>query len=262
MQFIVFAAFAIVLSVPEGGPPWPRITSSPGTLWIVIGQMVLAALVGTIWTRLVLIRLEADPAWLPSAERRLSHGNAVLRMLLAIGLVVSVYFTNWVKMVRAFQIPLSGDRSISVASIWGLDELIILLPFFISIVLAWITFYPADRAVRQVALELRLWASVPAPPPAGLAIGPISEFSVAATCVDYSAADAADRGRQRFCLYVQQTDSTIHRSGLGGSGGAGGDGGFGFSAGAGDVGLCLAYACVAAQRFAAIDWKIFASARG
>jgi len=164
MQFLVFAAFAIVLSVPEDGPPWATITSQAGTWAMVLGQMVLVAAAGAVCTRLVKARLERDPAWLPSAQRRLGQGNAAVRAILLAGLITSVYGTQWVQMVRSWRVRLPGYGAVPVQSIWGLDELLVLLPFFIAIVVAWVALYPADRAIRQVAVELRLWASVPPRP--------------------------------------------------------------------------------------------------
>jgi len=160
MQFIVFAAFAIVLSVPdEEGPPWATLTS-PVWTWVgVIGQVVLAGAIGWVCTRLVKVKLEHEPAWLPSAQRRLARANTVIRGVVLVGLGASVYLTDWANLVRSWGLA---------KRIWGLDELVILAPFFAAIVASWMALYPADRAVRQVALELRLWASVPARPVWGL----------------------------------------------------------------------------------------------
>ena len=153
MQFIVFAAFAMVLSVPEAGPPWATLTS-PVWAWAgAIGQVVMAGIAGAACTKSVAAKLEREPAWLHSAQRRLARGNVVIRTALAVGFGISIYLTGWVKLVRSWDQP-----------IWGLDEMLILMPFFAAIVVSWIALYPADRAIRQVALELRLWASAPARP--------------------------------------------------------------------------------------------------
>jgi len=159
MQFIVFAAFAIVLSVPRGGPPWATLTSPLWTWLIVVGQIALPALVAAIYARWVLRKLEREPAWLPSAQRRLAQGNSAIRGALVAGLLASLYLTDWAARVRGWPI---------VGSIFGLDELLMLSPFFLAIILAWIVLYPADRAVRQVSLELRLWASAPTRPVWGM----------------------------------------------------------------------------------------------
>jgi len=155
MYFVVFAAFAIVLSVPETGPPWTTLTS-PLWRWVfVLGQVVLPGIIGLIYTRLVKNKLELEPSWLPSAQKHLNRGHFAIRIALAGGFMASVYLTDWVAYVRGWE---------WVQPVWGLDEMIVLLPFFAAILMGWIAIYPADRAVRQVAIELRLWASVPARP--------------------------------------------------------------------------------------------------
>ena len=159
MQFIVFAACALVLSVPRGGPPWATVTSPLWTWLIIVGQIAMPALIAAVYARWVLRKLEREPAWLPSAQRRLAQGNTALRGALVVGLLASLYLTDWAAMVRGWPI---------VGSIFGLDELIMLAPFFLAIVVAWIVLYPADRAVRQVSLELRLWASAPTRPVWGM----------------------------------------------------------------------------------------------
>ncbi len=155
MQFIVFAAFAIVLSVPPDGPPWSRLTSPTATWLIVIGHVLATAAVAAVYAYLVRVKLEREPVWLPGAQQRLAQGNTAVRALVLGGTSVSVYLTDWSVIVRSWP---------AVNVLWGLDELVMLLPCFVATLLAWTILYPADRAVRQVALELRLWASVPARP--------------------------------------------------------------------------------------------------
>jgi len=159
MQFVVFAAFAIALSVPEAGPSWARVTS-PGWTWAaVIGQVVLAGAAGAVCTRLVKVKLEREPAWLPGAQKRLARANVAMRLIVLVGIAASVYLTGWVKLVRSWEL---------IQPIWGLDELLILVPFFAAIVVSWAALYPADRAVRRVGLELRLWGAHAARPVWGL----------------------------------------------------------------------------------------------
>jgi STE24 endopeptidase len=159
MQFIVFAAFAMVLSIPDPGVPW-RTLDSPAWVWGgVIGQVLLALLVGLISTRLVRNELEREPAWPPAAQTRLARANLVIRGLLLVGIGFSLFGTDWARTVRGWS---------WTSRVWGLDEMIMLAPFFVATIAAWVGIYPADKAVRQVALEQRLWASVPARPVWGL----------------------------------------------------------------------------------------------
>lgn len=155
MQLLVFGAFVIVLSVPEAGPPWVTITSPLLTWAVVVGQVGLAAGVGAVYSRLVRRKLDREPAWLPGAQRRLAQGTMLTRLAVAVGFTTAVFLTDWARMVRGWP---------GISRVWGLDEVIILLPFFAGILASWIALYPADVAVRRVAIELRLWASVPAHP--------------------------------------------------------------------------------------------------
>ena len=155
MQFVVFAAFAIVLSAPQAGPPWGTL---PGPTWAwigVSGQVVLAIIVGWLGTRSVKAKLEREPAWLPSAQKRLGQVNSVLRILFLATMVFSVFLTDLVQLVQSWP---------PASRIWGLDEVILLTPFLLAVLAGWWVLYPADRAVRQVALELQLFASVPTRP--------------------------------------------------------------------------------------------------
>lgn len=155
MQFLVFAAFAIVLSVPADGPPWWTLSWAQATYAIAVGQVLLAGLVAWFFTRQVHSKLDREAVWLHGAQRRLAQGSVAVRFVLGAGLLISVYLTDWVRRVRSWK---------GVESVFGLDEMIVLAPFFAAILVSWVALYPADRAVRRVAFEHRLWLSAPARP--------------------------------------------------------------------------------------------------
>ncbi len=158
MQFVVFAAFAIVLSVPSTGPAHSSVLlHHPQWIWAAVaGQILAAALAGAITSHRVTAKLDQDPAWLPAAQRRLSSGHTVIRIILLVTFACVVFLTDWFRLIRGWD---------GVASVWGLDEVIAIAPFFASVLASYAAVYPADRAVRQVAMERRLLASVPARPP-------------------------------------------------------------------------------------------------
>jgi len=104
MQFIVFAAFAIVLSVPSEGPArsW-IVVHDPRWVWAaVLGYIGLATLAGAITTHRVKWKLDQDPAWLPAAQRRLGKGNTLVRGILLVSFILLVYCSNWVRLVRGW----------------------------------------------------------------------------------------------------------------------------------------------------------------
>jgi STE24 endopeptidase len=157
MQFIVFAAFAIVLSIPSAGPPWnDMLVHSP--LWtaaIMGGQVLVAGLIGAIGSRLVLRKLEHNPAWLPAAQQRLSQCTSFLRLFLIGSFAAGMYLTDWSRYVRQVD---------WMRRVWGLDEMVMMAPFLLGILASWITLYPADRGIRYISFELRLWSSQPGRP--------------------------------------------------------------------------------------------------
>lgn len=155
MQFIVFAAFAIVLSIPPDGPPWRTLHSPVWTAVFVLGQLIGAALLGTLGTVLVQRKLDNNPAWLPAAQHRLSQCTSAIRFFLIASFAASMYLTDWSRFVRHVD---------WMRRIWGLDEMVMMLPFLLGVVVSWIALYPADKGVRYVSFEMRLWASQPGRP--------------------------------------------------------------------------------------------------
>lgn len=157
MQFIVFAAFAIVLSIPPDGPPWrDMLVHSPGLVAAIIaGQVLGAGLIGMVSSWMVRRRLEQNPAWLPAAQQQLSQCTSVLRIFLIGSFAAGMYLTDFSLYVRKVE---------WMQRIWGLDEMVMILPFLLGILVSWMTLYPADRGIRYVSFELRLWASQPGRP--------------------------------------------------------------------------------------------------
>ena len=158
MQFVVFAAFAIILSLPVEGPSqtWVLVRSPAWISAAVAGHILVAGLAGALATRYVRTKLEYEASWLPAAQHRLGRGHTAIRAVLLTTFVGLVFLTDWLRLIRSWD---------GIASIWGLDEIIAISPFFAAVFASYVGIYPADRAIRQVAMELRLWASVPARPP-------------------------------------------------------------------------------------------------
>ncbi|NLE59764.1 MAG: M48 family metalloprotease [Planctomycetes bacterium] len=158
MQYIVFAAFAIILSLPVEGPAqtWVLVRSPAWIFAAVAGHILAAGLAGALATRYVKTKLEYEASWLPAAQHRLGRGHTAIRAVLLTTFVGLVFLTDWLRLIRSWN---------GIACVWGLDEIIAISPFFAAVFASYVGIYPADRAIRQVAMELRLWASVPARPP-------------------------------------------------------------------------------------------------
>lgn len=151
MYFAVLIAFSMVF-MPIERPPWPIIKSFPYVLAIVVGQTALTALWAAWSSRRILRKLDKDPARPGIAQRQHSHDSMTLSALLLLGLAVCMWLTDWPAVVR--------DRW-NLESIYGLDEFVMLLPFFSALILAWACMYPAERALRQLMMEASLWDGLP-----------------------------------------------------------------------------------------------------
>jgi len=155
MQFVVLVAFAL-LFMPLGSPPWRTIHDPLAVVAVVAGQAVGTAAWAAWAARRVLRRLDRDPMRPSVAQRQHARDGATLGTLLLAGLVTCVWFTDWPNLVR---------QEWGLDRVYGLAELVILLPFFASLLAAWAILFPADRALRHLAMEANLWAELPARPP-------------------------------------------------------------------------------------------------
>jgi hypothetical protein len=80
---------------------------------------------------------------------------AGVQALLAVGHAAVLLCTDWQPLCR--KMPVVGGWPV-------IGGVLALMPFLVSVVLAWMVTYPADRAVRQVALELYLIRGKPLRP--------------------------------------------------------------------------------------------------
>ncbi len=158
MQFVVLVAFAMVF-MPAATPPWPVLEKPVAVFLVVIGQVVVIAAWAAAAGRAVVRQLDRDPTRPGLAQRRHSRDSATLSSLLLAGLVAGLWGTTWPMIVR---------RQWGLDGMYGVDDLVILTPFFAAMIVAWIAMFPADRAIRQVTMEANLWEGLPVRPPWGL----------------------------------------------------------------------------------------------
>jgi len=105
--------------------------------------------------RATLSRLSSDPAHPERGQRILARGTVVVNGLVIGGLLGLIFATDWVPLIRDTRM---------LERIYGLDEVCVLAPFLAALILGWLGLYPADRAVRRLSMEARLWESLPAHP--------------------------------------------------------------------------------------------------
>jgi len=158
MQFVVLVAFALVFA-PIDRPAWP-VVAEPAAILAILGGQVAAVVTWAAWTtRRRLRQLDRDPAGSAAVQRRHGTDTLILCALLLAGLTASVWGTAWPQLVR---------ERWRLGVVYGLDELVILAPFFVTMIAAWAAMYPVDRAIRQLVMEANLWEGLPARPPWGV----------------------------------------------------------------------------------------------
>ncbi len=155
MQLVILLAFAVVL-MPMSTPPWPVLRGPAAALGVVCG-LSAAVLLWAGWaTRRVLRYLDDDPARPSRAQRQHARDGVTLSSLLLLTFAAGTWGTEW---------PLLVCRVWHLQKVYGLDEFVILLPLFATLIAAWAIMYPADRAIRQVTMEASLLEGLPARPP-------------------------------------------------------------------------------------------------
>jgi STE24 endopeptidase len=152
MQFAVIAAFALVLSARTPTKSWWLFDSTGMTYLFVGGQVLLVVLLSWLSSIWVIRRLKRHPHDLDSAQRLFGRAGAVVRTLVLVGLTADVLVTPWTVVVRQVW---------DLGKIIAVDDLVIMLPFFVGVILSWAAQYPADRAIRVVAAEVTALGEAP-----------------------------------------------------------------------------------------------------
>jgi STE24 endopeptidase len=158
VHFVVLIAYAIVF-MPIERPDWPVVEHPLGIAGVLVGQWVVVLAWTGVSTRRILRGLDADPTGVQRAQRMHARRGSFLGALLLLGFAACMWGTDWPVVVR---------RDWGLDFIYGLDETVLLLPFFASLLGAWVLMYPADRAIRRLVMEADLWAGHPVTPVWGL----------------------------------------------------------------------------------------------
>jgi STE24 endopeptidase len=147
-------AFALVISF-TGPAVWPLVEESSAVIGVVFGQLVgllaLAALINHRTIRL-LDRLPARPGL---AQAYYSLTTEIWRWAALACLAFNLICAEWPRVVRADWRLLDWT---------ALDDVVVLLPYLLTIVAGWALLYPADRAIRWMVMESRLVSGAPVHP--------------------------------------------------------------------------------------------------
>ncbi|MFQ5807363.1 MAG: M48 family metallopeptidase [Phycisphaerae bacterium] len=153
MYLVVIGVLSLILAF--SGPPY-RLVSEPG--WVVAavaGATLLPAGVAMLVCRRTLRLLDRKPADPGVGQFCFGRGMTLVQGVLALLHVAVLCGTDWLRLCR--RVPLVGDWPVVPGSLAA-------LPFLLSILLVWIATYPADRAVREIALETYLFRGRPVRP--------------------------------------------------------------------------------------------------
>lgn len=160
MYIVVIAILSIILAFPT--PPLRLLREPPEIIAAVTASVLLPFVAGLLVGRRTLRALECRPDDPAIAQSAFSRGMTLVQLLLGVGHAAVLTLTRWTPLCAG--LPVVGD--------WPLvGGLLAALPFLISLVLVWIAVYPADRAIRQVALEAQLFRGRPVHP-----VWTLSEF--------------------------------------------------------------------------------------
>lgn len=139
MHFVLVLAILAALVISESSPSEP-VTAAGGRLAIAISGMALVATFAVVLSGFIAGRLRRDfqrRKVLLTLFRSLRRVHAVLWLAVAGGIL---YWLDWAQLVR-FNWHLDGAILV--------DDVLILAPVVLPLVLSWAAFYEVDRAVRM-----------------------------------------------------------------------------------------------------------------
>jgi len=153
MYLVVIGILALVLTL--SGPVYPLVREVERTLAVVAGATLVPPAAAFLVARCVLRRLDRYPNQPSLGQATFGRGLMLVHFLLAACHAGALLTTDWLRICA--RLPVIGQWVI-------VPGLLSLVPFLVSIVLVWLTLYPADRAVRQIALEVYLFRGRPLRP--------------------------------------------------------------------------------------------------
>lgn len=146
MHFYAILPFALLLWWPAQRP-FPALLLIEGplaTLSVVVGQILLLLAIALVLGHRLIARVDRDPSRMVRAQATYHSWTLVLRIFVLLTLAIDLFCTQWPEWVRSA--TLLGNS-------WAVDELIILSPFFASMILGWAALYRTDARLRDLALR-------------------------------------------------------------------------------------------------------------
>jgi STE24 endopeptidase len=153
MFIVVVAILSVVLTFPE--PVWRAVTAPGMVMASAAAATLLPPTIALFTARRTIGLLERDPHWPGRGQAAFGRGNLALQALLAVGHGLLLLVTDFLRLIGG--LPVVGRWPVVPA-------VLAVVPFLLSVVLSWLFLYPADRAVRQIALEVYLFRGRPVRP--------------------------------------------------------------------------------------------------
>ncbi len=154
MYLHVIVAYFLLFWWPDSPPVRPLVTSTGLTLLIVFGKLPAFWLVAT-WAALRVRRAERrSPAAIERTQHFYHQASLVLSILAVVLFGADMALTGWLPLARSLDL---------IAVVPGAADLVLLAPFFLSLILLWIASYPVDRSVREAVVRIRRMETPGAP---------------------------------------------------------------------------------------------------
>lgn len=153
MYLVVIAVLSILLAFDA--PPYALLRADGWIIAAVAGVTIAPALVAALTSRRALRQLNAHPDDPSYGQAALARGMTLVQTLLGVGHSALLAGTDWLRICR--QTPWVGDWLVVPTLLAG-------VPFVVGVLLVWISLYPAERAIRQIALEINLMRGRPVHP--------------------------------------------------------------------------------------------------
>ncbi|TWT44613.1 Protease HtpX [Phycisphaerae bacterium RAS1] len=153
MYLVVIGILSIVLAFPR---PVYRLLTDPSAVMAAVALVsLLPPLAGLLAARRTLRLIEKrvdDPG---EGQFAFARGMMAAHALLLAGHGSLLLLTDWIRI--CLRTPVVGEWPV-------IGSLLALTPFLLSVLLLWVAAYPADRVVRQIAVEVYLLRSKPVRP--------------------------------------------------------------------------------------------------
>ncbi|MGD8454600.1 MAG: M48 family metallopeptidase [Phycisphaerae bacterium] len=153
MFLVVIVILSLVLAFT--GPVYRWVTTPGLVVLAAAGAILVPALLAALTARRSLRLLEQHVTEPSHGQAALGRGSMFVQGALVIGHAALLLVTDWSTL--CLQTPVVGDWPVVPA-------ILTTIPLIVSLILVWAATYPADRAVRQIALEVYIMRGRPVRP--------------------------------------------------------------------------------------------------